>query len=291
MNVGFLGLGQMGRGIAGNLVKAGHTVTVWNRTDGRADELKSAGARVAATPAEAAAGGIAITMLADDHAVESVVFGEGGILRGLPHGGTHISMSTISVALTERLTAAHREAGQQYVTAPVFGRPEAAAAAKLFVVAAGPGDVLQKCQPLFDAIGQQTHLVGNEPRVANVVKLAGNFLIASTIECFGEAIALARKSGIDASKFLEILTGTSFTAPFQIGYGGIIAREAYDPAGFPAALGLKDLRLALAAADSAGVPMPVASVVHDRFQAAVGRGYRDKDWSVIARLAAEDSGL
>ncbi len=291
MNVGFIGLGQMGRGIAANLVKAGHAVTVWNRTPGRADELKSAGAQVAASAAEAAASGIVITMLADDHAVESVVFGKNGILGALPRGGIHISISTISVALSERLTAAHREAGQEYIAAPVFGRPEAAAAAKLFVVAAGPATTLQKCQPLFDAISQRTFLAGDEPRSANVIKLAGNFLIASTIEIFGEAFALARKSGIAAPEFLEILAGTLFTAPFQIGYGGIIAREAYDPAGFAAVLGLKDLRLVLAAADSAGVPMPVASVVRDRFQAAVGRGYRDKDWSVIAKLAAEDSGL
>jgi 3-hydroxyisobutyrate dehydrogenase-like beta-hydroxyacid dehydrogenase len=281
----------MGRGIAANLVKAGHAVTVWNRTPRRADELKSAGAQVAGSAAEAAAAGVAITMLADDHAVESVVFGKNGILNALPRGGLHISISTISVALSERLTAAHREAGQEYIAAPVFGRPEAAAAAKLFVVAAGPAATLQKCQPLFDAISQRTFLAADEPRSANVIKLAGNFLIASTIEIFGEAFALARKSGIAAPEFLEILTGTLFTAPFQIGYGGIIAREAYDPAGFAAVLGLKDLRLVLAAADSAGVPMPVASIVRDRFQAAVGRGYRDKDWSVIAKLAAEDSGL
>ncbi len=156
MNIGFVGLGQMGRGIAANLLRAGHAVTVWNRTSSRADELESAGARVAVTPAETAAAGIAITMLADDDAVESVVFGEYGILRGLPAGGIHISMSTISVALSERLTAAHRQAHQQYVAAPVFGRPEAAAAAKLFVVAAGPATTLQELQPLFDAIGQRS---------------------------------------------------------------------------------------------------------------------------------------
>src|SRR5579862_3327935 len=291
MNVGFLGLGNMGRGIAGNLLKAGHAVTVWNRTPGRADDLKTAGATLASTPAEAAKAGVAITMLADDHAVESVVFGDNGILRALPRGGVHISMSTISVALCERLTASHREAGEQFVSAPVFGRPEAAAAAKLFVIPAGSDEALKRCEPLFGAIAQRTLVVGEEPKSANVVKLAGNFLIASTIESFGEAFALARKSGIAAPKFLEILTSTVFTAPFHQGYGGIIAREEYDPAGFAAVLGLKDVRLALAAADSVGVPMPVASVVRDRFQAAVGRGYRDKDWSVIAKLAAEDSGL
>lgn len=291
MDVGFIGLGQMGRGMATNLLKAGHAVTVWNRSPEKSAQLKAEGARVASTPAEAAASGMVITMLADDRAVESVAFGENGILAALPPGGIHISMSTISVALSEKLEAAHRQSGQRYAAAPVFGRPEAAAAAKLFVVAAGPAEVITACQPLFDALGQRTFVLGEKPRAANVLKLAGNFLIASTLETFGEAFALARKSGIAPDKLLEVLTGTVFTAPYQVGYGGIIAREAYDPAGFPVALGLKDLRLALAAADAAGVPMPVASVIRDRFLAAIGRGHRESDWSVIARLAAEDSGL
>ena len=290
MDIGFIGLGQMGRSMAANLLKAGHNLTVWNRSPERTAELRAKGAKVAATPAEAATTGVVITMLADDHAVESVVFGSDGILGGLA-AGVHVSMSTISVSLSERLVTAHRELGQQYVAAPVFGRPEAAAAAKLFLVAAGPAPAIRLCQPLFDAVGQRTFLLGEKQSSANVLKLAGNFLIASTLETFGEAFALARKSGVDPEKFLEVLNGTIFTAPFQVNYGGIIAREAYEPAGFPAKLGLKDLRLVLAAADAAGVPMPAASLVRDRFQAAIGRGHRDRDWSVIAKLAAEDSGL
>jgi 3-hydroxyisobutyrate dehydrogenase-like beta-hydroxyacid dehydrogenase len=230
-------------------------------------------------------------MVADDAALESCVFGENGILKALPAGGLHIGASTISVALSARLTAAHAAAHQSYVAAPVFGRPEAAAAKKLSVVAAGADADIARAQPIFDAIGQRTFIAGREPHAANTIKVLGNFLIATTIESFGEAFALARKSGISPEKFLEIITGTVFTAPLHQNYGGIIAREAYEPAGFAAALGLKDARLVLQAADTAGVPLPIASVVHDRFLSAVGRGHGEKDWSVIAKLAAEDAGL
>lgn len=291
MEVGFVGLGNMGRPIAANLLQAGHSVTVWNRTRARAEELQPQGARVANSPGEAARAGAVLTMLADDNAVESAVFGENGILKSLPPDGIHISVSTISVALSARLAAAHKAAGQRYIAAPVFGRPEAAAARKLFIVAGGAAQDLVKCQPLFDAIGQKTFVAGPDPSTANLVKLLGNFLIASTIESFGEAFALARKSGIASDKFMEILTGTVFTGPVYQIYGSIISREAYEPAGFAARLGLKDVRLVLQAADSAGVPLPSASLVRDRFQAAVGRGHAEKDWSVIARLAAEDAGL
>jgi 3-hydroxyisobutyrate dehydrogenase-like beta-hydroxyacid dehydrogenase len=291
MNIGFIGLGKMGRGMARNLIHAGHTVTVWNRTAGRADELQKLGAHVASSPAEAARAGVVITMLADDAALEATVFSEDGILKALPVGGLHISASTISVALSTRLTAAHAAARQSYVAAPVFGRPEAAAAKKLFVVAAGSGADLARSQPIFDAIGQRTFIAGDEPRAANTIKLLGNFLIATTIESFGEAFALARKSGIAPEKFLEIITGSLFTAPVHQNYGGIIARQAYEPAGFAAALGLKDARLVLQAADAAGVPLPIASLVRDRFLSAIGHGHAEKDWSVIARLAAEDAGL
>ncbi len=291
MDIGFIGLGKMGRGMAQNLISAGHAVTVWNRTAGRADDLQKLGAHIAGSPADTSRTGIVITMLADDAAVESTVFGENGILKALPAGGLHISASTISVALSKRLAAAHAAANQSYVSAPVFGRPEVAAAKKLFVVAAGAAADLARSQPIFDAIGQRTFIAGNEPQAANTIKVLGNFLIATTIESFGEAFALARKSGIAPEKFLEILTGTIFTAPLHSGYGGIIAREAYEPAGFAAVLGLKDARLVLQAADAAGVPLPIASVVHDRFLSAIGRGHGEKDWSVIAKLAAEDAGL
>ena len=291
MEIGFIGLGKMGRGMAQNLIHAGHTVTVWNRTAARAADLKSLGASVAATPAEAARKGIVITMLADDAALETVVFGENGILSALPAQGLHVSMSTISVALSKKLTAAHRVAGQSYVAAPVFGRPEAAAAKKLYIVAGGAPADIGRIQPLLEALGQRTFVIGAEPSAANTVKVLGNFLITSMLESFGEAFVLARKSGIAPEKFLEILTGTLFTAPLHNTYGSLIVREAYKPAGFTVALGLKDVRLVLQAADGAGVPLPTASLVHDRFLSAVGRGYGEKDWSVIARLAAEEAGL
>jgi 3-hydroxyisobutyrate dehydrogenase-like beta-hydroxyacid dehydrogenase len=291
MDVGFIGLGQMGQAIALNLVKAGHRVVVYNRTRAKAEALAAQGAQVAESMADACRRPVLITMLADDAAVEGVFFGSGNGLSALGKGAVHISMSTISVALSERLAEAHRTAGQSYVAAPVFGRPEAAAAAKLFVVAAGPEATLAQCQPLFDAIGQRTFVVGDKPSAANLVKLSGNFLLAAVIECLGEAFALTRKGGVDPHLYLEILTSTLFSAPAYKTYGTIIANQRYEPAGFKMTLGLKDIRLALAAADALATPMPVASLVHDNFLAGVGRGEGDSDWAALARLAAANAGL
>src|ERR1700729_1940935 len=291
MDVGFIGLGQMGSAIALNLVKAGHRVVVYNRTRAKAEALASQGAEVAESVADACRLPVLITMLADDSAVEAAFFGEGNGLSALGQGAVHISMSTISVALSDRLAEAHRKAGQAYVAAPVFGRPEAAAAAKLFVVAAGPEQTLAQCQPLFDAIGQRTFVIGDKPSAANLVKLSGNFLLAAMIECLGEAFALVRKGGVDPHAYLEILTNTLFSAPAYKTYGTIIADQKYEPAGFAMSLGLKDIRLALAAADALATPMPVASLVHDHFLAGVAQGAGDSDWSGLARLAATNAGL
>ncbi len=291
MEVGFIGLGQMGRAMALNLVKAGHRVAVHNRTRAKAEALASQGAEIAGSVSDAARRPVLITMLADDHAVEGVLFGEGQGLSAMGQDAVHISMSTISVALSERLTEAHQKAGQAFIAAPVFGRPEAASAAKLFVVAAGPGDALAKCQPLFDAIGQRTFVVGDKPPAANLVKLSGNFMLAAMIESLGEAVALVRKGGVDPHRYVEILTSTLFSAPAYKTYGTIIANEQYEPAGFKMTLGLKDIRLALAAADTLATPMPVASLVHDHFLAGVAQGAGDSDWSSLARLAARNAGL
>lgn len=291
MDVGFIGLGHMGQPMARNLLKAGHRVVVWNRTHEKAQTLAAEGARVAATPAEACGGEVLITMLTGDEAVEDVVFGSGNVLTALGRDKTHCSMSTISIDLSARLAQAHGEAGQGYMAAPVFGRPEAATAAKLFIIAAGPQPLIARCQPLFDAMGQKTCIVGETPSMANVVKLTGNFLIASMIESLGEAIALIRKSGIDPHRYVDILTGTLFSAPVYKTYGTIIAEGAYEPAGFAMSLGLKDVRLALAAADARAVPMPVASLVHDHFLAGVAQGQGEADWSGLARLAARNAGL
>ncbi len=291
MDVGFIGLGNMGSAMARNLLKAGHRLTVYNRTRARAEVLAAEGARVVGRPGEACRGDAIITMLADDNAVESVVFGDGGVLSALGENTIHISMSTISVALSERLTQMHAAAGRAYVAAPVFGRPEAAAAAKLFGIAAGPESAIARCRPLFSAMGQETFGMGEKPSAANLVKLSGNFLITATIESLGEAFALTRKSGIDPHRFFEVLTGTLFSAPVYKTYGGIIADQKYEPAGFKMSLGLKDVRLVLAAADALVVPMPLASQVHDRFLAAVAQGYGDSDWSGIAGLSARNAGL
>jgi 3-hydroxyisobutyrate dehydrogenase-like beta-hydroxyacid dehydrogenase len=292
MNIAFIGLGNMGSAMATNLIKAGQTLTVFNRTRVRADALKPLGARIAATPGEAADGAeIAITMLADDHALDSVVFGKGSLLDSLPLNAIHVSMSTISVALSRRLAAVHAERKQHYVSAPVFGRPEAAAAAKLFIVAAGPAEQIERCRPLFDAMGQKTFLAGDDASGANLMKLAGNFLITAVIEGLAESFALVRKAGLDANLFHEILTSSLFNAPIYKTYGALINSQKFEPAGFKLPLGLKDNRLLLAAAEEQAVPMPMASLVRDRFLAALAQGMGEQDWSAISRISAKEAGL
>jgi len=292
MKIAFLGLGNMGFAMARNLLHAGHDVTVWNRTLSKADGLRADNAKVADSIAKASRGAdFAITMMADDHAVSSAVLDSGGVLESLASGAIHISMSTISVALSKQLAAEHRKRGQHFVSAPVFGRPEAAVAAKLFIAAAGDASSLERCQPILDAVGQRTFVIGPAPEMANVVKLSGNFLISSVLESLGEAVALTRKYGIDPHAYIDFLTSTLFSAPVYKTYGGIIADERYHPAGFKMRLGLKDVRLVLAAAEGVDAPMPFASVVRDNMLAAIGRGMEDLDWSSIARLAAENAGL
>ncbi len=292
MRIGFIGLGSMGFPIASNLIKAQHALTVYNRTRSRAQELEPLGAKIVEYPSEAASNAEAlITMLSDDRAVEEVIFGRGKAIEALPAGAIHISMSTISVALSRRLEEAHRETQQHYVSATVFGRPDAAAAAKLFVVAAGPREQIQLCQPIFDAIGQKTFIAGENPPAANVVKLAGNFLITTVIESLAEAFALIRKNGLDPNAFLEFLTGSLFAAPVYRIYGSILASDKFEPVGFKLPLGFKDNRLLVAAAEESAVPMPMASLIHDRFLAALAQGMGEADWSSIARISYKNAGL
>ncbi|PYU88565.1 MAG: 6-phosphogluconate dehydrogenase, partial [Acidobacteria bacterium] len=208
MNVGFIGLGNMGQAMARNLLKAGHNVAVYNRTRSRAEELRPEGANVAESAADACRSDAVVTMLADDRALEEIFFGAADLVSALGPHTVHVSMSTISVALSRRLAETHAKAGRAYVSAPVFGRPDAAAAAKLFIVTAGPSEAIERCRPLFDALGQKTFVVGPDAPAANVVKLAGNFLIASVLESLGEALALIRKSGIDPARFLDFLTSS-----------------------------------------------------------------------------------
>jgi 3-hydroxyisobutyrate dehydrogenase-like beta-hydroxyacid dehydrogenase len=290
MKVGFIGLGNMGSGIAANLLKAGHEVTVFNRTSSKAEPLVKQGARYAARIADACQGDAVMTMLSDDHAVESVVFGEAGIADSLGKGAVHISVSTISVALSQKLTTTHADRGQRFVAAPVFGRPEAAAAAKLFVAAAGAADAVEACLPLFDAFGQKTFRFGTHPPDANLVKLSGNFLISSVIEALGEAMALVGKAGLDQHQYLDFLTSTLFVAPVYKTYGALIADRKFEPAGFAAPLGFKDNRLVLAAAETLRVPMPLASLIYNRFLTLLAHGGESLDWSAISQLAAEDAG-
>lgn len=292
MKVGFIGLGNMGSAIARNLIKAGHDLTVYNRTRSRAEAFASLGARIAETATEAATDAeVLITMLADDAAVEGVIFSPGNAIGAIPTGAVHISMSTISVGLSRRLAESHREKHQHYLAVPVFGRPDAAAAAKLFIMAAGPSEQIERCRPLFDAMGQKTFLVGEEAHAANVIKLAGNFLLTTVIESLGEAFAFGRKFGVDPHVLLNILTNSLFPAPVYQNYGSMIASDKFEPAGFKLPLGLKDNRLLLAAAEEAAVPMPMASLIHDRFVAALAQGLGESDWAAISRISYQEAGL
>lgn len=291
MKIGFIGLGHMGAAMAANLLKAGHHVSVYNRSADKAVSLVAAGARLVKTPGEAAADAEAVfTMLAEDTALDAVIYGDDGVLAHLPQGAVHISSSTISTALSERLSRDHAAAGQGFVAAPVFGRPDAAAAAKLFIVAAGAPEHVERVAPLFDAIGQKTFTVSETPSAANLVKLSGNFLIASVIESLGEAMALVAKGGVDKAQYLDLLTSTLFNAPVYKTYGGLIAEERFEPAGFAAPLGAKDIRLTLTAAEGLGVPLPLASLLRDRFLRLLANGGDHLDWSAIAGLAAKDAG-
>ena len=291
--VGFVGLGAMGAAIARNLHAAGHPVVAYNRTRATAERFASdvSGASVAATPAEAAATGIVFTMLADDAALEATTFGGDGIASGLPPGGLHVSLSTISVALSTRLAAEHRARGTHFVAAPVFGRPDAAAAKKLFVVAAGEAAALERARPLFEAIGQRTYEIGNDPPQATLVKLTGNFLITCVIESLSEALVLGEKGGIAPAALLDLLTGTLFGAPVYKTYGNLIVENAFLPAGFKVPLGQKDNRLVREAATALATPLPFAEVVRERFERAIDAGQADLDWSSIARVTARDAGL
>jgi 3-hydroxyisobutyrate dehydrogenase-like beta-hydroxyacid dehydrogenase len=290
MKLGFIGLGHMGAGMAANLVKAGHDVGVFNRSPGRGGALLELGAHQASSVAAACEAEAVVTMLADDGAVSDIAWGESGLIAHLPKGAIHISMSTISVALSMRLARAHAQAGQRYIAAPVFGRPDMAAAGKLFIVAAGDPRTISECQPLFRAMGQKTTPIATEPEAANLVKLSGNFLLASVIEALGEAVALIGKAGIDRNAYIEFLTSTLFDAPAYKTYGPLIAQGKFEPAAFAAPLGYKDIRLALAAAEDLRVPMPLASLLHDRFLRLLAQGGSHLDWAAIGGLAAQDAG-
>jgi 3-hydroxyisobutyrate dehydrogenase-like beta-hydroxyacid dehydrogenase len=292
MRIGFIGLGNMGAAIAANLLKAGHELSVWNRSAAKAASLVDAGAQLAATPKDAATARAAvITMLADDSALESVLHGETGLLAGLDKGALHVSMSTIAVATADRLNDEHHSRGQRFMCAPVFGRPEAAVAGKLFIVAGGDPADIEFADPLCRAAAQRVFGVGKKPSAASLVKLCGNFMILSAIESMAEAMTLAEKGGVRKAQLLEVLTGTLFDAPLFRGYGKALVDGRFRPAGFAAPLGLKDMRLAAQSADALRVPMPLLGLLRDHLLQTIAVEGEDIDWSGIGLTIAKNGGL
>ncbi|MGR6327557.1 NAD(P)-dependent oxidoreductase [Sphingomonas sp. XXL09] len=280
MDVAFIGLGQMGHGMAGRLIDAGHRVTVWNRDTGKAEPFGARGATVAANPADAARSGVAVTMLANDAALEAVCFGHDGLLSAGP-GLLHIACSTVSVALTDRLAAAHREAGQGFVSAQVLGRPDVAAAGKLAVIAAGAADDLDVAAPVFAAIGAKTIVMGDRPAMAAAAKAAANFGIAAVIETISEQMRIAEAQGIAADRMAALLIESDFGSRIFGSYAPMIAAQRFEPAGFPLTLGRKDVGLAISAAD--GAPLPLASLLAERMDAIIAAGGGDRDWSSLGQ--------
>lgn len=290
MNIGFLGLGTMGMPMAANLLAAGHVVRVWNRSPAPAQALLARGGLAASTPAEAAEEvDVLISMLADDEATRSTVL-DMGVLAALRPGAIHVNMATVSVALAIELAALHQTRGIDYVAAPVLGRVNVAEAGQLNILAAGPRAALLTVQPLFDVLGQKTWTLGERPEQANAAKLAVNFMIASAIGSMGEAATLAQGHGVAKADFLELVTSTVFAAPVYQGYGKAIAEERFEPAGFKLALGLKDVRLALAAAEQANVPLPLASALRDAHIESLAHGEGHLDWAALSRTAARRAG-
>jgi 3-hydroxyisobutyrate dehydrogenase-like beta-hydroxyacid dehydrogenase len=292
MRIGFIGLGNMGAAIAANLLRARHEVAVWNRSADKARPLVEAGATLVDSPKAAAAlSEVIFSMLADDAALKATLNGEHGILAGLRPNALHVSMSTIGVASADEVAALHRSRGQRFLCAPVFGRPEAAATAKLFVVASGEAQCLQTATPLLADISQRVFYVGEAPSAASLVKLCGNFMILSAIEALAEALALGEKGGVPAQRLLEVLTGTLFDSPVYRNYGAAIVDKRYRPAGFAAPLGLKDMRLVGQSAETLRVPMPLLGVLRDHLLQAITQQGEDVDWSAIGGSVARNAGL
>jgi 3-hydroxyisobutyrate dehydrogenase-like beta-hydroxyacid dehydrogenase len=293
--IGFVGLGHMGTAMAANLAAAGYQVTAYVRRPDQMDKLIALGLKPTTEITNLFDRAVVISMLPDDAAARDVVFGRGdlginGLASGLKRGAIHISMSTIGTSTALHLATEHARRGQGYVAAPVFGNPEAAKARQLFIVAAGaPADV-ERCHPLFDSLGQKTFVAGSDPGHANLIKLLGNMMTATTLETLGEVVAVARKRGLDPKSFIDIMTSTMFGGRVHQIYGDRIVRQAYVP-GFVMPLVLKDVRLALAEAEDAGAPMPSVGVVRDRLITGIARGYADLDWTALALVAAEEAGL
>lgn len=288
MNIGFIGLGNMGAAIAGRLLEAGHTLRVWNRSPEPARRLAGRGAQIAATAEEAFRGEVVFSMLSDDQATRAVLLESGVLARATPAATPlHVNMATISAALADELAQCHAECGVGYVAAPVLGRPDVAAAGKLTILLAGAPAAVESVQPLLaGTVGQRVWRFGERASQANVVKLAVNFLLAAAIESMGEAAALTEGYGVAAHELFELIGQSLFPGPVYQGYGRLIAEGRLEPAGFKARLGLKDVRLALAAAEAVTTPMPVGSLVRDTLLEAMARGEGDKEFGVVLGRAA-----
>jgi 3-hydroxyisobutyrate dehydrogenase-like beta-hydroxyacid dehydrogenase len=290
MRIGFIGLGQMGTAVAGNLIRAGHTLTAWNRSPGAVKALVDQGAVAAKTPVDAMQGEVLFSMLASDQAMRDVGL-DAALLEKAAKGLIHVNLATISPAFAHALAAAHASRGLGYVAAPVFARPEAAAQKNMVVLAAGANEAVAKVEPLLAQIGRRTVRVGETPEMANLFKIAGNFMIMSVVETLGEAFALLKKGGVDANLFLDTMTEGLFAAPVYKNYGRQILNEAFEPAGFYLRLGLKDANLVRDASGDLAVPMPLLDLVHRHYEEAMKKGWSEKDWASIAMLSAEKAGL
>ena len=292
MRIGFVGLGRMGRGIAGRLLGGGHELAVYNRTPEKAADLVAAGATAAASIAMVCERReVVVTMVSDDAALADVAMRAGGLRDALPAGAIHVVMGTHGVAIVRELTQAHAAAGQTLVAAPVLGRPDAAAAGQIGIVAAGPAGALARCEPLFAIIGRRTFVAGETPEAATSIKLANNFVLGCAVEAMAEAYALVRRHDVAPQVLYDVMTDGLFAAPAYKIYGKIMVEAGYDQVGFTTRLALKDMRLVLAAAEAAGVPMPSASVLRDRLVGAIAHGDADRDWSVLAREQARAAGI
>jgi len=290
MQIGFIGLGRMGGHVAENLLKAGHQVTVWNRSPAPVQELVAKGAAAAKTPQEALQGDAVFSMLSNDAVMRAIGL-SGPLLEKAKKGLIHVNMATISAAFARELQAAHKSAGLSYISAPVFGRPDMAAAAQLVIVAGGDAAAIAAMQPVFDAISARTVPVGEAAEKANLFKIAGNFMIASEMQSIGEAFALLRKGGVDPAAFHEVLSGRLFTGAVFKNYGLMVLNHQYEPAGFALTLGLKDINLAREAAAALGVTMPTADLAKANYDQALAWGWQDKDWSAIGEVPARKAGL
>ena len=289
MDIGFVGLGRMGAAMAKTLLNAGHRVRVWNRSPAPIVALEALGAVAASSPAEAFDAGVVFSMLADDASVRAVIL-DSDVLPTTRKGVVHVNCATISIALARQLAEAHATAGLAYLSAPVFGRPDAAAQASLQIIVAGDATIIGRIQPLFDVLGQKTWVVGDDPHRANVVKIAGNFMLVSAIEAMGEASALVEGHDVAAGTFLDIMSSTLFASPVYTGYGPPIAERRYEPAGFALTLGLKDVRLALDAGAEAAVPLPIASLARDNLLDAIAHGDEQRDWAAMADVSRRRAG-